>query len=704
MTSSGSPDSYTSHREDTVTTTSTGSAKVWSKLAKPLTLIAGVALVAGCTSNTSADSSSNDGPTGIVANPASAPEISADLAAITEKNVAKIAPTRLVDGLVPPTDRWFSGLVFGGQPQPVFPMPLSAALTDTGFAIGLPQVTASEKTIMGGNNPQIQVPLGAQKMQVTAYDTLSFTSTYSDASGNALGSVILVQGSPFVTYTAATDQTIPVEPIFAQKSDGLFTTTVAGHEYGLVAGNGAGVDAGGKVTLKPGSTITLFATPDGQDSGALAKLAADPVVSTSVDHSVDGDTVKTTLNYVTKNGGDTAIAPMAGQSVDGGTKSGGRYASIYGAMDLYSGSSLTTTAPLAEPSDRLDVSGMSDEDKQAVIAQIKTDAASIDFAASATDTYFGGKMLYRAANLMTLAEQLNVTDVATTLRTGLTAELKQWFNPKGCDTAATKCFVYDDGISSIIGLEASFGSDEENDHHFHYGYMLYAAAVVAENDKALADEIAPVVDLLAADIASDRATADFPQYRNFDPYSGHAWASGSSPFADGNNQESSSESVNAWNGLAMWAKVRGNTDLYNQAVWMMSTEANSAKLYWTNTDLSEFPEFTHQIAALNWGGKRDYATWFSPEPGAMLGIQLIPMGSYSTYLAGDADRIKANLAEATAGGYGAQFGEYMAQYLALADPAAAREQLASLPAEIDNGTTKSYVMAFVFSRPSPATS
>ena len=122
----------------------------------------------------------------------------------------------------------------------------------------------------------------------------------------------------------------------------------------------------------------------------------------------------------------------------------------------------------------------------------------------------------------------------------------------------------------------------------------------------------------------------------------------------------------------MWEKVRGNTDMYDQAVWMMSTEANSAKLYWTNTDLSEFPAFTHKIAALNWGGKRDYATWFSPEPGAMLGIQLIPMGSYSTYLAGDADRIKANLAEGAPGGYGAQFGEYMVQYLALADPAAAR--------------------------------
>ena len=83
----------------------------------------------------------------------------------------------------------------------------------------------------------------------------------------------------------------------------------------------------------------------------------------------------------------------------------------------------------------------------------------------------------------------------------------------------------------------------------------------------------------------------------------------------------------------------------------------------------------------------------------MLGIQLIPMGSYSTYLAGDVDRIKANLAEGAPGGYGAQFGEYMVQYLALADPAAAREQLANLPAEIDNGTTKSYVMAYVFSQP-----
>jgi len=677
-------------------------------LTKPLLLIAGAALVAGCTSNSATESTTgttSSAQGGAAASVAASPaDITADLATMTKKDVAKIATTRLADGLVPPTNRWFSGLVFGDQPQPVFPMPLSAALTDQGFAIGLPNVTATEKTIMGGNNPQIQVPLGAAAMQVTAYDTLSVTSTYADASGNALGSVILVQGSPFVTYTAATDQTIAVEPIFqAGSSANSFTTTVDGHEYGLVVGGGASVDASGKVTLTAGSTMTVYGAPDGATAESLAALAADPVVSTSVDHAVDGDTVTTTLNYVTAGGGDTAIVPMADQAVDGGSKGTGTYASIYGAMDLYTGSSLTTTAPVAEPSSELDLSGLSDDDKAALTEQITTDTAAIDFAASATDTYFGGKMLYRAANLLTLAEQLGVTDAATTLRTGITGELAKWLDPAGCQTTATKCFVYDDTIKSMIGLEASFGSDELNDHHFHYGYILYAAAVVAKDDAALAEKYAPVADLLAADIASAQASADFPQYRNFDPYSGHAWASGSSPFADGNNQESSSESVNAWNALALWEQVRGNTDMYDQAVWMMSVEANSAKLYWTNTDLSEFPAFTHKIAALNWGGKRDYATWFSPEPGAMLGIQLIPMGSYSTYLDGDADRIKANLAEAAPGGYGAQFGEYMVQYLALADPAAAREQLANLPAEIDNGTTKSYVMAFVFSRPVPST-
>ncbi len=665
-------------------------------------LLAGVTILAACTSTVTSDvpaASANPGATSPVPTAAAVvddAQLASDLAGVTQRKVATVSPTRLAAGLVPPTNRWFSGLVFGAQPQPVFPMPLSAALTDSTISVGLPQVTPSAKTIMGGNNPQIRMPLGAARMAVTAYDTLTVTATYSSAAGSRLGSVVLAQGSPFVTYTAAVAQTIPVEPVFKKETATLYTSTVAGHQYGLVIGGGAAVDVAGRVSLKAGSTLTVFATPDKSTATSLAAAAADPVVGGSVTHSTSGGSVRTTLAYRTRTGAATVISPMAGQAVSGASPMTGSYQSIYGTMGLYTGNSVTTTVPLATPSGALDLTALSAADKATVVAQIRKDAATIDF--SADDTYFGGKYLYRAANLMTLAEQLGVTDVAKSLRTELSTQLTMWFDPKGCATRSDKCFVYDPAIRSMIGLKASFGSDAMNDHHFHYGYMLYAAAVVSKNDAALATKIAPVVDLLAADIASPQATASFPQYRNFDPYSGHSWASGTSPFADGNNQESSSEAVNAWNGLALWEQVRGNRAGYDQARWMMSVEAYGARTYFTNTDLGAFPAFTAKIVSLNWGGKRDYATWFSPEPSAMLGIQLIPMGPYAQYLGGDSARIKANLAEGAASGYGVAFGEYMVQYLALADPAAARAQLGSLPTVIDNGTTRSYVLAWVLSK------
>ena len=157
--------------------------------------------------------------------------------------------------------------------------------------------------------------------------------------------------------------------------------------------------------------------------------------------------------------------------------------------------------------------------------------------------------------------------------------------------------------------------------------MLYAAALVVEGRPDAGQHDRPDGGSGGRPTSPrPRPPANFPQYRNFDPYSGHSWASGTSPFADGNNQESTSEAVNAWNGVALWEQVRGRSTAYDQARWMMSLEENSAKDYWMNTDTSSFPGFNSPIVALNWGGKRDYATWFCPDPNAMLGIQLIPDG------------------------------------------------------------------------------
>ena len=206
-------------------------------------------------------------------------------------------------------------------------------------------------------------------------------------------------------------------------------------------------------------------------------------------------------------------------------------------------------------------------------------------------------------------------------------DLDAWLSVQRCAPADSRCFSYDPQFRGVVGREPAFGSESFNDHHFHYGYFLTAAALMGENDPEHVQRWAPVVSALVEDIAAPQQRPEVPALRVFDPYAGHSWASGTAPFADGNNQESSSEAVNAWNGLALWARLSGDEGMLEQATWMLSLEAATARAYWVEPTRPE--GFQHEVLALNWGGKRDWATWFSAEPSAMLGIQLLPMGPVS---------------------------------------------------------------------------
>jgi endoglucanase Acf2 len=269
---------------------------------------------------------------------------------------------------------------------------------------------------------------------------------------------------------------------------------------------------------------------------------------------------------------------------------------------------------------------------------------------------------------------------------------------------ATNCFVYDADARGMVGLEASFGADEFNDHHFHYGYFLYAASVAVRHDPDLTEDISGVINLLAADLATSGDDQYFAERRVFDAYAGHSWASGYSPFADGNNQESSSEAVTAWNGLTLWAQATDNRSLEKEATWMLSGEAASANAYWTNFDADDpaYATYAHSIAPLNWGAKRDYSTWFSADANAKLGILTLPMSPVAGYLGADPARIEENLAEAVPGGYDVAFGDYLLMYKALGGTQAATDALAlaeKFPDELlDDGNSRSYMLAWIMTR------
>jgi endo-1,3(4)-beta-glucanase len=651
---------------------------------------------AGCGGSTDNADASRDGSGGDVF---TANEVQPLIDGVVHRTVKKLPTVRLADGLVPPTNRWFSGLVFGDEPQPVFPLPLSFGLTEDGFAFGLPAVTAGEKTIAGGFKPDVTVRTGAARSQISAYDDLTVTIASLDGSGAALGHTLIAQGSPYVRYTAQEQSTLTAAAEFTRNGS-FWTTEINGVSYGLVTSDGS--VNGRSVQLHQGGTAIWFAIPADGSADRLADLASAPVTGGALDYRLDGTQVQTSLNYA--GTGDTAFAVMPHQQsgLDGSLVCDlGTFRSIYGNLKLCSGRELSYATPLSEPTSQLDLSRLSDDERAELASAVTKDAANLP--AFPADTYFGGKALYRAAMIYRLASQLDLTESAAEVKAKLTEALAQWTDPQGCTKREAFCFVYDEDGRGMVGLTPSFGSDEYNDHHFHYGYFLYAAGLLAADDPELGKQYAPVMNLLAADIGSSSSNGSFPNRRVFDAYAGHSWASGTAPFADGNNQESSSEAVTAWTGLALWGKASGNAALERQAVWMLSTEAATGLAYWTNFDAGQpvYRGYTHRIVPLNWGGKRDYATWFSPEPAAMLGILVIPMSPASTYLAGDPGRINANTEEATGGQFDQKFGDYLLMYSALAgdqERKVALQKARELDDKwIDDGNSRSYLLAWLMS-------
>jgi endoglucanase Acf2 len=255
------------------------------------------------------------------------------------------------------------------------------------------------------------------------------------------------------------------------------------------------------------------------------------------------------------------------------------------------------------------------------------------------DTYWEGKWLGRTATLIPIAEQYASGEVAATLRERLKKRLESWFtavDPSG-KPKDRGLFYYDDRWGTLIGFPASYGSDVElNDHHFHYGYFLRAAAELARHDPAWAAEErwGGMVKLLVGDVACpDRQDGQFPFLRCFDRYAGHSWASGHARFGDGNNNESSSEAMAAWCGLILWGEATGDRPLRDLGIWLYTTEMTAIHEYWFDVYGENFPKnYPASTLGMVWGGKGANGTWFSGHPEAIHGINWLPLHGGSLYL------------------------------------------------------------------------
>lgn len=259
------------------------------------------------------------------------------------------------------------------------------------------------------------------------------------------------------------------------------------------------------------------------------------------------------------------------------------------------------------------------------------------------DTYFRGKELAKYGALVRIADGLGRADLRDQLLGWIKTDLEDWFTYSGDGDA--RYFAYDPTWKMVVGIPASFNTnDQVNDHHFHYGYFIQAAAVVAQFDPGWANRWGPMVELLIRDAnGGNRSDPLLPALRNFDPYVGHGWASGHGAFGDGNNQESVSEGLNFSAGVFLWGSATGNRELRDLGAYLFHTERMAAEQYWFDMDNAVFPaEWEATSTSIVWGGKSDYATWFSAEPEMIQGIIMLPISWHTLSLGRRPDYCQRN--------------------------------------------------------------
>jgi endoglucanase Acf2 len=622
------------------------------------------------------------------------------------ENVTPNAPKGAV-----PTNDWWSSLLFKkgddcNFSQALYAHPVAYRPSATGLGLSYEQTPAISGSATGLGEyhfPYAQkvvagvAGLNAPKALVDGWTDWTVTPSWSD--GTRTLKATIGHGLPLSYYQVTGGDallTVTGPPTAWQNSGNRLGFSIAGQDYVAWAPSGATWTASGNTfrsTLAGKGYFTVAVLPTTTANSTADKIAlADSwnqyahnhVTGTRVSYSYNQatGTVNTTYGFTTTaregSGSGTVIGlyPHQWRYLTGSTPASQTYVSPRGRMKIVTGTQFQTsmkyTGVLPEIPAVADNSGA---DLTTITNYLNAELNNpADFRGD--DTYWTGKGLGRAARIAEIADQLNLTAVRDKALSVIKTRITDWFTATSGKSA--RVFYYDKNWGTLIGYPASYASDEDlNDHHFHYGYYVAAAATLAKFDPnwASAGQYGGMVDLLIRDANNyDRNDTRFPYLRDFDIYAGHDWASGHGAFGAGNNQESSSEGQNFSNALIQWGQATGNAAVRDAGIWLHTTQAAAINEYWFDVTGENFPsQWGHNYAAIVWGSGGAYATWFSGEHALVVGINMLPMTGGQLYLGDHPQSVRDTYAELVRnnGGEPQQWRDMHWQYLALGDGDAA---------------------------------
>jgi endo-1,3(4)-beta-glucanase len=279
-----------------------------------------------------------------------------------------------------------------------------------------------------------------------------------------------------------------------------------------------------------------------------------------------------------------------------------------------------------------------------MLTRLITDVQSAWGIATTGSYYFNGKMAQKYATLCLMANDPTIvgTDTSVLKRcvSKLEAALEQYLT-----NGWTYKLKYDSALGGVItsqsfvtrDITSDFGNALYNDHHYHYGYWVYAAAVLnyLHPTWSRIGELNAMTTLLLRDVATpNSADKYFPKFRSFDWYRGHSYSHGLTMFADGKDEESTSEDINFVYAMSLYGMATGHVRMQAIGNLMTKLTARAIQTYFLMASTSNIhpPSFRpHMVPGILFDNKADYATWFCASEECIHGIQMLPVSPVTEY-------------------------------------------------------------------------
>ncbi|WP_169743918.1 glycosyl hydrolase [Deinococcus misasensis] len=595
----------------------------------------------------------------------------------TNNNGVILSPASTANALAKgktPTNEFWSSIVFkrwagNTYSENMFAHPLAMKAKSGGLEVSYPrnvQIVGAPglEKYEYSYNPDLTIGVaGLNSPDVKADDYGDWTVTSHFSDGTRTLKTTFGHGLPFVyaTKTGGDAQiTFIATPTVWSNQGNVLGVTVNGKHYGIFAPTGA--------TWNLNNTVAT-STLAGKDYYSVAVLP-DNTVATLNDYKqyaynfVTGSTVSWNYNASTATLTTTFnVTTTAREGTTTGTvqalyrhqwmnsasvNTAYTYVSPRGEMKVVKGTNtFTMSQKFQGVLPYLPDNGAANTLSKTQLAAYVNEANTSATLNPTGDSYWVGKGLGKLAELVPLAEQVGNTAAQTAFLDAIQRVLQDWL-----DGVGPNYFYYNSTWGTLIGYPQGYGSEEElNDHHFHWGYFIKAAAMLAKYRPNWASGATPGGKTWGAsinDLIMDAAnwttnTSQFPRLRNFDPYAGHSWAAGHSGFAAGNNQESSSEDMNFSSALVQWGAVTGNTAIRDLGIFLYTNETTAIEQYWFNQSGGVFPAgFNKPAVGMVWGDGGAYSTWFSGEKEMIQGINFLPIQAGSLYLGRNPNYLKTN--------------------------------------------------------------